>query len=79
MTSAADLEFDELLEMVRRWPHTHSDSETCILIEGAREVLESPRILASWRMLMCDHTMSFLLRPVVMTAFNVVNAQVMSD
>jgi hypothetical protein len=79
MTSAADLQFDELLEMVRNWPLTHSDSKTCILIKGAKEVLESPMIIASWRMLMCDHSMSFLLRPVVIIAFNVVNTQVMNN
>lgn len=77
--STSEQEFDSMLSKVRSWPNKHHNEETLILIEGAKEMLDSPKILKSWRMLMCNHKMSFVLRPVVVTVFDIVHVQVMAN
>ena len=72
--------FDDLLARTARWPHEARvpEGELRVLVKAGHALLAEPAkpILDAARLVVCDHALSGLLRPVIVLLFDAIDGAV---
>lgn len=75
-------EVDEMIRRIAAWPNEASPAfpvtgtELHTLIKGAKEVVANDDIVRAVRLILVDHQCAFMLRPIVMMVFHIVDERV---
>ena len=58
-------EFDEMIALMSKWPNEAADTETDIMVKGAKELVGNTVLLKAAQHMLLDHPLAMALRPLV--------------